>query len=312
MAAGSTSDLHEDCGSDRVIVALAGDDAGMNALRWALSWFEPPPGCLRILVVESSRVRRAQVEQRLREAVAGLAAAPARLVDEAIWWTRSAPVRIHPLGRSIVAWLRPSDVLVIGSDRPSRLEGLADTSLPLYVAAVARSPVVAVPRTWQRSDSVTLLVGDNEDGDAALRFASAQAQLRGAPLELVHAWQVAPGYPAALAGESAGYLAARRAAEDALSGRAARLRELAPGLPVVERLLEGPRVPVLLPILRASGLAVLSRRGSGVLRDVVLGSLAHELVGALPCPLAVVPAGHPHDRSTPPDDPEEQSRVTAG
>jgi hypothetical protein len=28
-----------------------------------------------------------------------------------------------------------------------------------------------------------------------------------------------------------------------------------------------------------------------VLRDVVLGSLAHDLIGTLPCPLAIVPTG---------------------
>ncbi len=47
----------------------------------------------------------------------------------------------------------------------------------------------------------------------------------------------------------------------------------------------------LRPELAGAGLAVVGRRGAGVFRDVVLGSLAHDLVSTLPCPLAIVPMG---------------------
>src|SRR3712207_5128165 len=99
----------------------------------------------------------------------------------------------------MVEHLRPTDLLVLGSDRPTRLEGLVDTSLPLYVAAVTNAPLVIVPRAWEESDRVVLLVGENDDSDGPLRLAAREARRRGSELRVVHAWQVAPGYPAQLA-----------------------------------------------------------------------------------------------------------------
>ncbi|WP_210481213.1 universal stress protein [Naasia sp. SYSU D00948] len=266
----------------RVVVALDGGDAGLAALRWALAALDAQRDVLRLLVVETPKVTRARVAAQLQETTA-------QLPEDVLWWTRSAPDRAHPIGRAMVEHLRPTDLLVLGSDRPDRLDGLVDTSLPFYVAAVTRSPVVIVPREWQESDRVVLLVGENEDSEAPLQLAAREAKRRGGELRVVHAWQVAPGYPSRLAERSAGYEAARGEAHDILASRAARLHELDPGLRISERLVEGPRLAAVRPEVEGAGLAVVGRHGSGVFRDVVLGSLAHDLVGTLPCPLAVVP-----------------------
>ena len=280
---GSSGDRHTSV-TRRVVVALNGEDAGASALRWGLAALDPHHDVLRLLVVEGPRVTRARVEADLKR-LDLTSALPA----DVLWWSRSAPGRSHPIGRAMVEHLRPTDLLVLGSDRPTRLEGLVDTSLPLYVAAVTHAPVVIVPREFEDSDRVVLLVGENDDSDAPLRLAIREARRRGGGLRVVHAWQVAPGYPAELAERSAGYEAGHREAQEVLGSRAARVRELAPEVEVTERLVEGPRLAPLRPEVSGAGLTVVGRRGTGVFRDVVLGSLAHDLVSTLPCPLAIVP-----------------------
>ncbi|WP_210505846.1 universal stress protein [Naasia sp. SYSU D00057] len=268
----------------RVVAALDGTDAGFSALRWASAALRPGRDVLRLLVVETAQVTRAQVAARLREEQD----APG---PDAVWWVRYAAARSHSVGRAMVGHLRRTDLLVLGSDRPTRLGGLVDTSLPLYTAAVTRCPLVVVPREWHPSDRVVLLVGENDDTDEPLHFAAQESLRRGTPLTAVHAWQVAPGYPAGLAASSAGYASAAQDAQTVLSTRVERIRTLYPGLDVVEHLVEGPRLGALRPELITAGLAVLGRHGAGVFRDVVLGSLAHDLIGTMPCPLAIVPTG---------------------
>jgi nucleotide-binding universal stress UspA family protein len=268
----------------RVVAALDGTATGFAALRWARAELDPHRDVLRLLVVETPEVTRAQVAGRLRDE-------PDPPGEEAVWWIRRAAPRSHAIGRAMVEHLRRTDLLVLGSDRPTRLEGFVDTSLPLYTAAVTRSPLVVVPREWHPAERVILLVGDNDETDEPLHFAAHEALRRGSALTAVHAWQVAPGYPAGLASSSAGYAAAEQDARETLSAGAARIRASYPALEVREHLVEGPRLSALHPELATAGLAVVGRHGAGVLRDVVLGSLAHDLISTLPCPLAIVPTG---------------------
>src|SRR3954470_12907426 len=177
----------EPAGAPRIVTAVTGDDSGMSALRWVLTWLDPVPGALRLLVVENSDVRRSQVQDAVGAAVEQLGEHAAARASPAVWWTAAAPARAHAIGRAIVERLGPADLLVLGSDRSTRMEGLTDSSLPLYVVAIASSPVVVVPRTWDPATRIVLLVGDNDDADAddlPLRFAAAHAHRLGSPLEL--------------------------------------------------------------------------------------------------------------------------------
>ena len=151
----------------------------------------------------------------------------------------------------------------------------------------------------------TIVVGvDGSAGsDAALRWALAEARLRGARLNVIHAFQapqltvgdlgIAAGAPAAaFSTEEIGRLrsavesdarnvveaALRRAADDAIAG-----------LEVELQALEGPAVEVLIESGRGAELLVLGSRGRGGFLGLLLGSVSQQCAQHPPCPVVILP-----------------------
>jgi nucleotide-binding universal stress UspA family protein len=151
----------------------------------------------------------------------------------------------------------------------------------------------------------TIVVGlDGSAGsDTALRWALAEARLRGARLSVIHAYQVPPltvgdlgtaaGAPAAaFSTEELDRLrsavksdahdvveaALRRAGDDALAG-----------LEVERQALEGPAVQVLIESARDAELLVLVSRGRGGFLGLLLGSVSQQCAQHPPCPVVILP-----------------------
>lgn len=155
----------------------------------------------------------------------------------------------------------------------------------------------------------TIAVGvDGSAGsDAALRWALAEARLRGARLSVIHAYQtpqltvgdlgIVAGAPAAVfspeqvdrlrsAVESDAHnvieAALRQAGDDALAG-----------VEVERQAVEGPAVRVLIESARGAELLVLGSRGRGGFLGLLLGSVSQQCAQHPPCPVVILP---------PPDD----------
>ncbi len=139
---------------------------------------------------------------------------------------------------------------------------------------------------------------------AALRWALAEAHLRGAPLRLVHAYQL----PYHLAGDSAvglgpaapvGYASQdlerlreslEQAARRALAGTLERADgEAVDGIEVEQKIVEGPAAQILIEAGRGAALLVLGSRGRGGFAGLLLGSVSQQCAQHPPCPVVILP-----------------------
>lgn len=125
----------------------------------------------------------------------------------------------------------------------------------------------------------------------ALRWAVAEATLRGAPLRVVHAWELAygEGEIAILASQPA-RAPLERAAHAVLDGA---LREVdVTGIDVERVVGEGPPARALLDAARGAELLVVGSRGHGGFAGLLLGSVSQQCAQHALCPVVIV--RHPH------------------
>lgn len=139
---------------------------------------------------------------------------------------------------------------------------------------------------------------------AALRWGLAEAHLRGAPLRLVHAYEL-PRLPLADGGLAAPTVAvASFATEDVERLRAgvesearrvveAMLEqvdgEATDGVDIRSEVIEGSTVPVLIEAGRGAALLVVGSRGRGGFAGLLLGSVSQQCAQHPPCPVVILP-----------------------
>ena len=141
----------------------------------------------------------------------------------------------------------------------------------------------------------TIVVGvDGSDPSrSALRWALAEARLRGARLVAVHAWSYVPSLPA----DSLDPMlmtpdfneALERDARQFVEREVEEIREAAEGVEIEGRALEGPAATVLAEAARGADLLVLGTRGHGGFAGLLLGSVSQQVAHHAPCPLVLVP-----------------------
>jgi nucleotide-binding universal stress UspA family protein len=146
----------------------------------------------------------------------------------------------------------------------------------------------------------TIVVGvdGSEPSHAALRWAVAEAELRGSRIVAVHVWSFVPPAPIAEpgmfpipGGDYPGQIEAEEAAARAELERA--LAEAIPGKTVVEiesRLLEGDAGDRLVGEAVGAELLVVGSSGRSGIASVLLGSVSRHVVSHAPCPVVVVKA----------------------
>jgi nucleotide-binding universal stress UspA family protein len=139
---------------------------------------------------------------------------------------------------------------------------------------------------------------------AALRWALAEARLRGAPLRLVHAYQVPPlplgdaGLGAAgmalpsIASEDVERLRAASEAEASRTIEATLERvdgEATSGIDIQRDVVEGPAASVLIEAGRGAALLVVGSRGRGGFVGLLLGSVSQQCAQHPPCAVVILP-----------------------
>ncbi|WP_374010944.1 universal stress protein [Leifsonia sp. LS-T14] len=190
------------------------------------------------------------------------------------------------------ALLRAADgaaLLVVGTDRRTDGTGARIGSLPLRVAAKAECTVAVIPDAPEGERNVVVVGVDSSPfGRSALALAATEASWLGASIEAVHAWDVPEIFHRALDEEQnvdPAYLARQAAVipeaiEEVPTARAV------PITPVVVR-----QNPAAALIERGRGAAVLvvGTRGRGRFTAAVLGSVSHDVLLNVPCPVLVTP-----------------------
>jgi nucleotide-binding universal stress UspA family protein len=202
-----------------------------------------------------------------------------------------AGVVAEVLAREAVA----AELLAIGANRQGRVTEGVLGSVAINVAESATGSIVIVreragPSSVAEADRVVVGVDGSEPGLHALRFALREAALRGAELEVVHAW-IEPWHASVRPEEAEGgpdrYVLERQAA-DVLSDSVAEATKDLPDVAVTERLINKQPGEALLDAARQATLLVVGSRGRGGLAGLRLGSVSHGMLHQADCPVAVI------------------------
>jgi nucleotide-binding universal stress UspA family protein len=142
------------------------------------------------------------------------------------------------------------------------------------------------------SHLIVVGVDGSEHSLAAIRWAAAEARLRGARLRLVAAWKVSalmyaaeafpPPYTVDI--EDQVRLKAERMLDRACEATAADLE----GLEVERALRNGPAPNVLCEASKIADMLVVGSRGLGGFSGLLLGSVSHQCAQQAPCPVMIV------------------------
>ncbi|GAB2596428.1 universal stress protein [Streptomyces capparidis] len=234
---------------------------------------------------------RAGVEERARRVIGPCAALVAAEFP-------GVPVEPEPAaGQPAGVLLGASEracLVVVGHRGRGGFPRLPLGSVALQAATHAACPVLVVrPGTPREHAGETVVVGVDtpEDGLAALEFAFAEAELRGAALRLLHADHrpqvMTPGLAPAGQRDQAGLT---RAEQRVLEDCAARVGARHPSVKTAVRVEHTHPARALVRAGAGADLVVVGSHGRTGLRRLLLGSVSGEVLHAARCPVAVVPA----------------------
>ncbi|WP_160140996.1 MULTISPECIES: universal stress protein [Cryobacterium] len=282
---------------EKVIVAIDGGPASRAALEWALDRAlaaERLPSASVSLelttVVEMGWSPTGGPEDDFQPAYERALAEAIRRVDQAAPNCRKTGYIRHGVPTDeLVRASAAADLLVIGTNKTGVLAGAVYGTLPLRLTAHAKCPVIVVPAVWApRTGPVVVGLEDDALAAGALDFAAREAAHFGRPLSIVHAWTI-PATVAVEFGAVIPYDELRQAHAEILAERAERVRAANPDLQVTEVLEQGLPAFVLVEASRDASLIVVGTHGRGAVGSLFLGSVSHDVLLNLPCPVAVVP-----------------------
>ncbi|MFF9623675.1 universal stress protein [Streptomyces griseosporeus] len=291
-----------------VVAGVDGSDASLAAAEWAAREAVRRDRPLRLVHARHPRQRNVPAaEDRLRPDRSVLRHAEDRI-------RRTTPaVRLTPTpaeGPAAEALLREAgeaELLVLGSRGLSGFTGFLVGSVALGVVARCARPVVLVrageepeDEHWPAADGsasavtgyrdVVLGVDLTAPCDEVIDFAFEAAQVRGARLRAVHAWQ--PPSPIGLGDGEIALIPEFAQAEEwhgFLSAVLRPWREKYPDVEVAETVTRGRPQSVLVRAGSGAGLLVVGRRLTDRPAGPRTGPVTHAVVHHVGCPVAVVP-----------------------
>jgi nucleotide-binding universal stress UspA family protein len=286
------------------MVAVNGGPESEAALAWAVERARQRPVVLDVITVVPLAPRAADADAFLLPAYEQV------LTDAVQRAERDAPgtvvtgfVRRGDARSELLYASTRADLLVVGAHEPA---GVFHGILPHQVAAAASCPVVVAPAGRAPRGGSFVVVGVDEDDTAmaALDRAAVEADRLGHRLVLVHAWRI----PAALLPGLVGlrpdpYTTVRTTHERILERCAETVRSAHPGVELRTMLREGPAAVEIVEVAASADLLVVGTHRRGTIPGLLIGSVAHDVLIAMPCPVMVVP--HP-------DDAPLHQRVAAG
>jgi len=280
---------------ERVIVAVDGGPASRAALDWALARAATVPIRLELTtVVELGWSPVAGPDDDFQPVYERALAEATRFVEKNLpeLKTMSVVRRGVPVDELVRA-AADADLIVIGTNKTGALAGAVHGTLPLKLAAHAPCTVAVVPAGWVAGgDRVVVGVEDDGTQDAPLGAAAAEADRLGQPLDVVHAWSI----PATLGvdfGAAVPYDALIEAHTDIVDRALQRVTAAHPGLAASAVLVQGAAAPVLVEAAATATVLVVGTHGRGAVAGLILGSVSHDVLLNMPCPVLVVPSARP-------------------
>lgn len=284
--------------AEKVVVAVNGGPESDAALDWVIERAQTRSLELEVTtVVELGWSPAAGTEQEMLPAYERvLTKAVRRMQLEAPTAATTGYVRRGSPRAELVSAASRADLLVVGTHEPT---GVFHGFLPHQLAAAARCPIVVVAAGWQPRNG-PVIVGANEDetSQIALDFAAREAGLRGSELVVVHTWRVPAVLSLGRLGGHDPHIGVKKAHQAILDRCVARISAEHPDLRVRASLEEGPPAARLVDLAEQADLLVVGTHRRGAVPALLLGSVTHDVLVNMPCPIAVIPhpdaAGHPH------------------
>jgi nucleotide-binding universal stress UspA family protein len=125
----------------------------------------------------------------------------------------------------------------------------------------------------------------SESSRRAIRWAADEARVRGAVLEVVHAWTLLGQPDEGTFNPNYGENEARQVLDAELDA----LGDALDGIEVERTVVCDLGAPALLEAGKRADLLVVGSRGRGGFRGLLLGSVSSQIVHHAPCPVAIVP-----------------------
>jgi nucleotide-binding universal stress UspA family protein len=181
-----------------------------------------------------------------------------------------------------------AELLVVGSRGHGLLLGSVSGSVSQHLARHASCPVVVVrPTRHAGARQIVVGVDGSEGARAALRFACLRSIDSGDPVLALHAFR-AWSVPVPTGWSSHGTAGDADEADRLLAEAAEAVRVELGEVDVTTRALAGSAAGVLLDLSAVSSLLVVGSRGRDAFAEMLLGSVAQEVLRRAECPVAVV------------------------
>ncbi|MEX2556105.1 MAG: universal stress protein [Actinomycetota bacterium] len=193
--------------------------------------------------------------------------------------------------RALVEAAVGKELLVLGARGLGGFRGLLVGSVSQRCLRHSATPVAIIRKIpdgpTNREERVVAAVDGSDTANRALRWALEAARVRGATLEVVHAWL--PPYIGGLAttpSESRPYEhASRQVIDAALAAVDADTFDV----PIRPISIERSPAGAILDAAEGADLVVMGSRGLGVFKGVLIGSVATQVTNHATCPVVVVP-----------------------
>jgi nucleotide-binding universal stress UspA family protein len=293
---------HDTSAQPTVLVGVDGTEGGLRALHFAVQEAARRTARLRIVHVQQELVPPVPMSPLMRhptlhEVAAGIlkhAEAQARLfgyTDPHL----DTVLRTGPRNTALLIEAADAACIVAGR-RSSTPQHLLTGSTTSALAAHAHAPVICVPQTWKplvHHGVVVVGINGSHLASQTLDVALAEARVRRARLEIVHAWRPGGPYETILDNQAL----ARDWTYGARASLTRWLHELHPDTDIEWSIVPTYQHPAfaLHEATPAADLLVLGRHGSRAPFGPTLGSVARTLLRAAECPVMVAPTSSAAD-----------------
>jgi nucleotide-binding universal stress UspA family protein len=266
-------------------------DVGSPAVRWAVNY--ATPGHLELELVHVLEETRAFVPQALRSEI--LLTAERELCYQADHIAAvSSELRVTStvLEGSPVEKLSEratgAELLVIGTHALKRFSNLIFSTRAAQVVSRSSVSVVIIPAEVRATGQGIVVGVDGSPASlAAVEFAAKEADRLGEPLTVVYAWRVPAPWTIATI-EVDWPIDPGDADRIVLAESIAGLPEKYPDLQVTEDMNASLPVDALIGAATGARMLVVGTHGRTGFARFWLGSVSHQLILAMPCPLAVI------------------------
>lgn len=297
--------------AERILVGVDGSEGSIHALRWAVEeavarkavlepatvWQSPYDFGEELLYPVAEEKIAAGAKERLDTAVVE-ALGDHRIVDV------ECSVLHGDAAQTLCDRSAHSDLLVVGSRGHGGFAGLLLGSVSTKCAHHSLCPVAIVPNAGRVTASdpgqpgrIVVGVDGSEGSRRALRWAAADAELRGWSIDAVTVWRDPYGGEIGLEFQAPYFrrdrLASLKRVEEQLAETVTDAVGMVPTVTIDQVVIDGDPAETLCGRSADADLLVVGSRGRGGFARLTLGSVSSTCAHHSRCPIVIVPAPHP-------------------